>query len=430
MKLVRNLVVCLTAACMFGACANEQIVQEEVNGKFQYAEYTEAHTILLHEPGEELALGMLHPHAALYESYFNIEKSQAEHQNYVAELEKRGIKTMLVRDVLMEGCLDENGETIESEETKALRRLAFDVLRYDVSGLSVEKQGLQNDYKKECVASLSASELVDVVIMQPTIRLMETEHNTGVSARYEYNPLMNLFYTRDQSITTSKGVIMCKMNSSQRRNECEIIKFCYAKIGITPVAEIVGDSAFMEGGDFLITEGCSYIGCGMRTTQQAINQLLDQDAFGTDEVVVVNDRRFYQAEMHLDTYFNIIDKDLVTLGQERMEAVVGDNKYLSADVWRKNGEGVYEKMREEVSFVELLKEKGMNIISVTPEDQARLANNFLTVAPRTIMAVDGQSEEFKQILKNHGVEVTWLPLWNLTKGYGAAHCMTQVIYRK
>ncbi len=402
------------------------------NGDYDYrqSEYSVAKTILLHEPGRELNHGMLHPQAALFEKYFNLEKSRKEHRNYVHELQQKGIKTLLVRDVLLSGCVNKEGETIESEQTKALRFFAFNVLRYDVSNLPKEKQGNQNDYMKECIAALSAEELVDIIIFQPTVILHEAKHNTGITASYQYNPLMNLFYTRDQSITTPKGVIIGKLNSPQRRNESEIIKFCYNKLGITPILEIQDEDAFLEGGDYLVSDNTSFIGCGMRTTQQAVNLMLENDVFGTDRVIVVKDKRFFQAEMHLDTYFNIIDKDLVTLGEERMNAKEGDKTYLAVDIYERDKAGRYKLTTNDENFVTVLSSMGIKIIPVNLDDQARLANNFLTVAPREIMAVDGQSDKFKSQLKYHGVKVTWLPLKNLTKGYGAAHCMTQVIFAK
>ncbi len=398
--------------------------------RYQSSEYAPAELILLHEPGTELHLGMLHPQAALFEKYFNLDKSREEHKNYVKELNKRDIKTLLVRDVLLHGCTDANGKTLENNNVKALRRFAFDVLNYDVSGLPKEKQGEQNKYKQECIAALSAQELVDIIILRPTVFLSETKDNTGIAARYEYAPLMNLFYTRDQSITTPRGIVMCRLSSPQRGAESDVIRFCYEKLGFNPILEVGGKGAYLEGGDYLLTDNTSYIGCGMRTSQEAINQIMMADAFGTDRVVVVKDVRKYQAEMHLDTYFNIIDKDLVTLGEERMNAQKGDDTYVCVDVFEKNSDGNYQQTVKDLSFVEFLHSERMNIIVVTPEDQARLANNFLTIAPRVIMAVDGQSDTFKAALSAAGVDVTWLPLWNLTKGYGAAHCMTQVIRRK
>ena len=58
------------------------------------------------------------------------------------------------------------------------------------------------------------------------------------------------------------------------------------------------------------------------------------------------------------------------------------------------------------------------------------ANNFLTIAPRHIMAVAGQSETLQQRFRDAGVTVEWVPLESLIDGFGAAHCMTQVLQRE
>jgi len=41
----------------------------------------------------------------------------------------------------------------------------------------------------------------------------------------------------------------------------------------------------------------------------------------------------------------------------------------------------------------------------------------------------GQSSDYQKSMSDAGVKVEWIPLDELTKGYGAAHCMTQVIKR-
>jgi arginine deiminase len=43
------------------------------------------------------------------------------------------------------------------------------------------------------------------------------------------------------------------------------------------------------------------------------------------------------------------------------------------------------------------------------------------------MAVGNQSKALQRAFAKHGVKVEWIPLETLIKGYGAAHCMTQVI---
>ena len=80
-------------------------------------------------------------------------------------------------------------------------------------------------------------------------------------------------------------------------------------------------------------------------------------------------------------------------------------------------------------FVGFLRERGMQIIPIDREDEMHYANNYLTIAPRHIMAVGGQSAALQQRLRDAGVKVEWVPLESLIDGYGAAHCMTQVMNR-
>ncbi len=79
--------------------------------------------------------------------------------------------------------------------------------------------------------------------------------------------------------------------------------------------------------------------------------------------------------------------------------------------------------------MDYLRGRGFDIIPIDHADEMHYANNFLTVAPRHIMAVGGQSEDFQRRLSEAGVTVEWIPLENLIDGYGAAHCMTQVLQR-
>ena len=52
------------------------------------------------------------------------------------------------------------------------------------------------------------------------------------------------------------------------------------------------------------------------------------------------------------------------------------------------------------------------------------------MALRHIMAVGGQSETLQQRFREAGITVEWIPLESLISGYGAAHCMTQVLQRQ
>ena len=154
----------------------------------------------------------------------------------------------------------------------------------------------------------------------------------------------------------------------------------------------------------------------MRTTQPVIDQLMEHDLLGCNRLVVVKDRLFSQAEMHLDTYFNIIDRNLVTLTARRMTTDPDSPDLLLADIYLRGANGVYTKTEEDVGFVELLRSRiGAAIIPISEEDADRLAGNFLTVGSRRIIGVAGQSEALRTELKHRGVKVTWVGLDNFAK---------------
>ena len=382
---------------------------------FPASEWDYAKAIIMHTPGEELFDGVIHPYAGLFEYYFDVNAAAEEHRGYIKALEDNGIKVYTVRELL-------NQVPIET-----LRMYVAEALTYDISNMpnmSAEKSAEYHDY---VIGEMSRADLIRCILLRPTVTLYGTDTNTGFNAVYTHSPLMNLYFTRDQSITTPRGHIISKMNSTQRADETQIIALCYEQLGAKPILTISGDGR-LEGGDYLRGGDISYIGCGMRTNLEAIQQIMDADAFGHDTIAVVNDHKWWQMQMHLDTYFNIIDKDLCTLVESRYYAKEGEPEWVTVDLYtRKNGEKEYALTRKDVPFVEFLTERGFTIIPIKQEDELHYANNFLTIAPRHIMAVGNQSESLQKSLADHGVKVEWIPLETLIKGYGAAHCMTQVI---
>jgi arginine deiminase len=104
---------------------------------------------------------------------------------------------------------------------------------------------------------------------------------------------------------------------------------------------------------------------------------------------------------------------------------------VTVDVYTRAEDGIsYRLDQADIPLVAYLRGIGFSIIPISEEDELHYANNYLTIAPRHIMAVANQSHTLVQAFEQHGVKVEWVPLENLIKGYGAAHCMTQVIRRK
>ena len=407
---MRHLFLLLTLVLSTSLAAIAQQTTTYPNSEWDYAR-----AILMHTPGEELFDGVIHPYAGLFEYYFDVDKAAEEHQGYIAALENNGIKVYTVKELLNEVPIEK------------LRECAKRTLTYDTSNMQEMSPEKSEEYREYVISEMSRADLIRCILLRPTVMLRSSDTNTGFEALYSHSPLMNLYFTRDQSITTPRGHIISYMNSTQRADETEIISLCYEQLGVKPILTITGEGR-LEGGDYLRGGDISYIGCGMRTNMEAIQQIMDADAFGHDTIAVVNDHKWWQMQMHLDTYFNIIDKDLCTLVESRYYAKEGDPEWVTVDLYtRKKGDKEYRLSKSGIPFVKFLEQRGFTIIPIKLEDELHYANNFLTIAPRHIMAVGNQSEELQEAFAKHGVKVEWIPLETLIKGYGAAHCMTQVI---
>lgn len=413
MKKIINLIFTMLAMYSMGVQG-----QEKTEMVYPQAEWSKAGDILMYTPGQELFNGVIHPSAGLFEDYFDVDKAAEEHRGYIRMLEANGIHVHMIYDILEEVGID------------SLRALAGKVLVYDISSIPDEDAEKTEAYRQEVLQKMSRNDLIRCILLRPTVKLSKTDNNTGYEAQYIQNPLMNLYFTRDQSVTTPRGHIICNMNSKQRALETEIINLCYEHLGLKPILHVAGDGR-LEGGDYIPAGNISLIGCGMRTNDEGIRQLIEADAFGHDTVVVVRDHKLWQMQMHLDTHFNIIDKDLCTMVSSRLNATPGDPEYNTCDIWaRKPGTKEYALWKQDQPFVEYIRGRGFQIIPIDYDDEMHYANNFLTIAPRHIMAVGGQSEELQQRFRDAGVNVEWIPLESLIDGYGAAHCMTQVLQRE
>ena len=283
MKKIINLIFTMLAMCSMGVQG-----QEKTEMVYPQAEWSKAGNILMYTPGQELFNGVIHPSAGLFEDYFDVDKAAEEHRGYIRMLEANGIRVHTIYDILEEVGID------------SLRALAGKVLVYDISSIPDEDAEKTEAYRQEVLQKMSRNDMIRCILLQPTVKLSKTDHNTGYEAQYIQNPLMNLYFTRDQSITTPRGHIICNMNSKQRAPETEIINLCYEHLGLKPILHVAGDGR-LEGGDYIPAGNISLIGCGMRTNDEGIRQLIEADAFGHDTVVVVRDHKLWQMQMHLDT---------------------------------------------------------------------------------------------------------------------------------
>ncbi len=414
------------------------------------AEWDKAQSILMHTPGEEVLMGVIDYEAALFEDTFSMKEAAEEHQAYIEKLKQVVPTVRTVEEVLLYGV----DAAQKNKEYLDLVDLANDMTILDVSQLQPRDQYSQKRKYREALIRLAPEVLVRMVLQRPTVILSydtsgSKDGGYNVIADYRSNPMMNMYFMRDQMITTEKGVIVGRMARSQRQVENSLARFILKKLeGIDHVKYIQQEIAApgtLEGGDFIPAGNRVFIGTGLRTNEAAVKQLLAGDAFGNvDEVIVVKDEWHNQQEMHLDTYFNIIDHNLAVLVKGRTDpncTVQTNNKCLSADVFKRE-RGGYTLHPVTENFVKVLKDRGYTIIPVSEKDQELYGINFLTISGRNIFAVDDGcspverggkdkcfSAEYLKNLENHHVKITWINFSNMKKGYGAAHCTTQVLWR-
>ncbi|KAA6370410.1 MAG: Arginine deiminase, partial [Streblomastix strix] len=182
---------------------------------------------------------------------------------------------------------------------------------------------LQSNYKEEALNKLTEEQLVDVILSQPSVIVQKRKSDEeGIeSSIVEMKPLTNLTFCRDQQITTRKGVVIGSMRRIQREIESQVMEFVFKKLNIPIIHRLPKvdgeDRLCLEGGDFLPAGDHCFIGCGLRTNKKAIEYMLKHDLFGTETVVVVEDRTdCHMDRMHLDTVFSIADEKICILSDD------------------------------------------------------------------------------------------------------------------
>jgi len=394
-----------------------------------------AEVVVVCEPGLQKQMGALHPAAALYERFVNIEKSISEHANFRETLRKRGVKVLTVREILRHG-LDRNLRCrIDLED------LAMGFLTYQADSVQGEstptsrdklnkdlKEHISDSYKRLVLENMSPDQLIDVILTKPTVTVKPSFRDTGFTASYEFEPLTNLIFTRDQQITTAKGIVMASLRSSQRQHEIKVMKFCFQKLGINVLGQ-VDQPGYLEGGDFFPAgEGLCFVGVGLRSNEEAVVQLMEKDYFGTTRVAIVKDMfEKDQDRMHLDCVFSILSNDCVLMLEDMMGADSPTRRLV--DEYTIGDDGKYTKSKSDVEFSQYLVDGGYKIIPVTGEEQLQYACNVVNLGGSRILSCHAPTA--RKICKSPHFSGTmeYLEYSAITAMYGALHCSTQIVKR-
>lgn len=195
-----------------------------------------------------------------------------------------------MRDILSYGVDSHMGARVDLEEL-AMRALEYQLQDgADASSVAeADRVYLTDDYKRRVLEHMSIGQLIDTIMINPTVHLAPSSRDTGLVATYEFQPLSNLVYTRDQQITTCRGVVMARLRSPQRQLEVDLMRFALRKLGLPIIGQIEAPG-FLEGGDFFAAgRSLAMVGIGLRSNMEACQQLMEGDLLGTDRLAVVRD---------------------------------------------------------------------------------------------------------------------------------------------
>jgi N-dimethylarginine dimethylaminohydrolase len=214
---------------------------------------------------------------------------------------------------------------------------------------------------------------------------------------------MDAIYVRDASVVCDAGAILCSMGKEPRRREPAALGEAYRPLGV-PVLGAVGGGARLEGGDVVwLGPRTLAVGRGYRTNAEGIRQLRELLGASVDDVVTVPLPHWNGPAdvFHLMSVLSPVADDLAL---------------------------VYSPLLP-VPFREELLERGIALVEVPDEEFDSMACNVLAVAPRRVVALEGNPVT-RGRLEAAGVEVhTYRGEEISVKGCGGPTCLTRPLER-
>ncbi|MCS7056554.1 MAG: arginine deiminase family protein [Thermoflexales bacterium] len=384
----------------------------------QAAEWLPARVVLMCEPGIETLFSILQPGAANFLFPFSLAQGREEHRAYRRVLESHGARVIDYREALA-----------QAERSRLMQWARAAVTLECDAALAEDERDAAADQLDAALHALDVGSLVDLILLRPTIQVARNsarlDPTTGFTAQFRLAPV-SPYYTRDPLITTREGVVVTRLALGNRAPENDIADHVLESLGIAPLYRVQPPGT-LEGGDFIPCGDFVLQGQGLLTNEDGVRQCLERRVYGYVEVAVVEDPRQDMDEMHLDTYFAMLDRDLAICLESRL---TGDEE-PAVKVYLPEGtpDGYTYVLTRTTLFSRYLREKGIHVIPISKDEQLSFAANGLLVGPRRLIGVAQAGESFAQRLRAAGIDVQTVDFDALRGGYGGPHCSTQVLVR-
>jgi N-dimethylarginine dimethylaminohydrolase len=212
---------------------------------------------------------------------------------------------------------------------------------------------------------------------------------------------LDAVYVYDPAIVTDRGAILLRPGKIERRGEVEAMRADFQAAGL-PIAAELEEPALAEGGDTLwLDDQTLVVGLGYRTNEGGARQLAE--ALPEVEVLTVDLPHYHGPGkvMHLMSLVSPVDRDLALVYLPLMP----------------------------VSLVELLQERGYELVEVPDEEFESMGCNVLALGPHVALALNGNPETRRR-LEAAGVDVRVYSGEELSrKGDGGPTCLTRPLER-
>jgi dimethylargininase len=208
-------------------------------------------------------------------------------------------------------------------------------------------------------------------------------------------------YAYDPLLVGEGGAVLLRPGKDGRLREPSALEADLARAGVPVVAEIKRPGT-IDGGDTLwLDRKTLLVGRGYRTNAEGVEQLAQ--AFSDAKVLSYDLPHWHgRAEvMHLMSLISPLDDDLAL---------------------------VYPRLAP-VRLIELLNERGIEIVEVPDEEFETMGPNVLALGPRRALALEG-NDETRRRMEAAGVEVVTYKGDEISrKGDGGPTCLTRPILR-